>query len=200
MVRLKKRRKEEPEAATNPLLAADREDREHDAEVEDVVAAEPEVSSHSGAVAPMPAEPPIPEMAVPESPSPVQSMAYDDGGSSQGVASRVKGVYAGSGSTAAQRDAQAAAEFQAAIAPVMDMLSSAVPEAGSPDEAMRSLEQRLGEYPPDPDGGAYIRGDSYDTDARVYYRLLRRDYERDPRPAKGPRSPWRTLPSAWRGP
>lgn len=213
MPKLRKPRKKDQEAA-NPLLAADREGREeHGADGTAVMVAEaemngdkaPETSEEqpgtNGRQAAEVRHAPPAMAAEPSPPAPMREMSGGTGGESGGgVAARVLGVYADPGSTAAQREAAAAAEFQAAIAPVMDLLTSAVPEAGSPDEAMRTLESRLGEYPPDPDGGAYIRGDSYETDARVYYRLLRRDYERNPRPLKGPRSPFRTLPSAWRGP
>lgn len=86
--------------------------------------------------------------------------------------------------TAADRERQAALEWERAMAPVMDLMRSAVPEASTPDEAERILAQNQGEITPDPDGGAYVRGDSFETDARVYYRLLRRDYEKNPRPSQ----------------
>ena len=83
----------------------------------------------------------------------------------------------------ADRDREAALEFEQAVAPVLDMLQGAVPGASSPDEAARTLESQVGELRPDPGAGAYIPGDRYDREARVYYRLLRRDYEKDPRPS-----------------
>ena len=86
-----------------------------------------------------------------------------------------------------ERDREAAMEFAAACGPAMDVLRRTVPDAASPDEAMRSLVPQ-GDYPPDPDGGALLPGDAYDTDRRVYYRLLRRDYEMNPRPARPKRN------------
>ncbi len=83
----------------------------------------------------------------------------------------------------AERDRQAALEFEQAVAPVMDLLAASVPEASSPEEAARAWESRAGEALPDPAGGAYVPGDSYDKEARVYYRLLRRDYQKNPRPS-----------------
>ena len=59
----------------------------------------------------------------------------------------------------------------------------------TPEEAARIWAENQGEITPDPKGGSYIHGDAFDTDARVYYRLLRRDYEKTPRPSeKGKRS------------
>ena len=83
-----------------------------------------------------------------------------------------------------ERDRVAAAEFEQAISPVLDMMRAAVPGATTPEEAERILWENQGEVTPDPKGGAYIHGDAFDADARVYYRLLRRDYEKDPRPAE----------------
>ena len=83
----------------------------------------------------------------------------------------------------ADRDREAAAEFEQAVAPVLDMLVSTVPQASSPEEAARALESQVGELLPDPGAGAYIPGDAFEREARVYYRLLRRDYEKDPRPS-----------------
>ena len=84
---------------------------------------------------------------------------------------------------AAERDRIAAEEFEQAIAPVMDYMRAAVPEASTPEEAARILYENQGEITPDPQGGAYVAGDAFDADARVYYRLLRRDYEKNPRPS-----------------
>jgi len=85
--------------------------------------------------------------------------------------------------TAAERDRVAAEEFEQAIAPVMEYMRAAVPEASTPEEAARILSENQGEITPDPKGGAYVNGDAFDNDARVYYRLLRRDYEKNPRPS-----------------
>lgn len=83
----------------------------------------------------------------------------------------------------ADRERQAAMEFEQAVAPVMEMLVGSVPEASSPEEAARAWESRAGEVRPDPGAGAYVPGDAYEREARVYYRLLRRDYQKDPRPS-----------------
>ena len=85
---------------------------------------------------------------------------------------------------ATERDRIAQMEFEQAIAPVMEMMRAAVPGASTPEEAARILSENQGEVTPDPQGGAYIHGDAFDADARVYYRLLRRDYEKHPRPSE----------------
>ncbi|MDQ3896729.1 MAG: hypothetical protein M3326_05670 [Actinomycetota bacterium] len=84
----------------------------------------------------------------------------------------------------AEKDRVAQMEFEQAIAPVLDMMRAAVPGASSPEEAQRILSENQGEITPDPQGGAYVPGDAFDADARVYYRLLRRDYEKNPRPSE----------------
>jgi hypothetical protein len=88
--------------------------------------------------------------------------------------------------TAAERDRVAALEFQQAMAPALELLQASVPEASNAEEAARILEQRQAqtELVADPKGGAYVNGDAYETDARIYYRLLRRDYEKTPRPSE----------------
>ena len=86
--------------------------------------------------------------------------------------------------TPEERDRIAAQEFEQAIAPVMDYMRAAVPEASTPEEAARILSENQGEITPDPKGGSYVPGDAFDEDARVYYRLLRRDYEKYPRPSE----------------
>ncbi len=86
--------------------------------------------------------------------------------------------------TPEERDRIAAQEFEQAIAPVMDYMRAAVPEASTPEEAARILSENQGEITPDPQGGSYVPGDAFDADARVYYRLLRRDYEKYPRPSE----------------
>ncbi len=84
----------------------------------------------------------------------------------------------------AEKDRVAQMEFEQAIAPVLDMMRAAVPGASTPEEAARILSENQGEITPDPQGGAYVPGDAFDADARVYYRLLRRDYEKNPRPSE----------------
>jgi hypothetical protein len=85
--------------------------------------------------------------------------------------------------TAAERDRQAALDWEQAMAPVMDLMRASVPEASTPEEAARILGENQGEITADPKGGSYVQGDGFDRDARVYYRLLRRDYEKNPRPS-----------------
>jgi hypothetical protein len=86
--------------------------------------------------------------------------------------------------TPAERDRIAAEEFDQAIAPVMEYMRAAAPEASTPEEAARIWAENQGEITPDPQGGSYVHGDAFDRDARVYYRLLRRDYEKTPRPSE----------------
>ena len=86
--------------------------------------------------------------------------------------------------SAEERDRIAAMEFEQAINPVLDMMRAAVPGANTPEEAARILSENQGEITPDPKGGAYVPGDAFDQDARVYYRLLRRNYEKTPRPSE----------------
>jgi len=86
--------------------------------------------------------------------------------------------------TPEERDRVAAQEFEHAMAPVMDYMRAAVPEASTPEEAARILGENQGEITPDPQGGSYVNGDAFDNDARVYYRLLRRNYEKNPRPSE----------------
>jgi hypothetical protein len=85
--------------------------------------------------------------------------------------------------TPEERDRVAAQEFEAAIAPVMEYMRQHLPEASTPDEAAQIWSQNQGEITQDPKGGSYVPGDAFDADARVYYRLLRRDYEKNPRPS-----------------
>ena len=86
--------------------------------------------------------------------------------------------------TPEERDRVAAQEFEQAIAPVMDYMRAANPDAATPEEAARIWGENQGEITPDPQGGSYVNGDAFDRDARVYYRLLRRDYEKTPRPSE----------------
>jgi len=85
--------------------------------------------------------------------------------------------------TAAERDRVAAEEFERAIAPVMEYMRANVPEASTPEEAARIWAENQGEITPDPKGGSFVAGDAFDRDARIYYRLLNRDYEKNPRPS-----------------
>jgi hypothetical protein len=86
--------------------------------------------------------------------------------------------------TPEERDRIAQEEFEQAIAPVMEYMRANVPEASTPEEAARIWAENQGEITPDPNPGGYVHGDAFDRDARVYYRLLRRDYEKNPRPSE----------------
>ncbi len=102
-----------------------------------------------------------------------------------GPAGLFKRVLLFSGETTAQeRDQVAAQEFAQAIAPVMEFMRVNNPDASTPEEAARIWAENQGEITPDPMGGAYVAGDSFDRDARIYYRLLRRNYEKTPRPSE----------------
>ena len=102
-----------------------------------------------------------------------------------GPAGLLQRVLMFSGETTAQeRDRVAAEEFERAIAPVLDYMRVQNPDASTPEEAAQIWAQNQGEITPDPEGGSYVYGDAFDADARVYYRLLRRDYEKTPRPSE----------------
>ncbi|MDX6410380.1 MAG: hypothetical protein QOE13_3451 [Gaiellaceae bacterium] len=102
-----------------------------------------------------------------------------------GPAGLLQRVLLFSGETTAQeRDRIAAQEFEQAIAPVMEYMRVNNPDASTPEEAARIWAENQGEITPDPRGGSYVPGDSFDRDARVYYRLLNRDYEKTPRPSE----------------
>ncbi len=102
-----------------------------------------------------------------------------------GPAGLLQRVLMFSGETTAQeRDRVAAQEFEQAIAPVLEYMRAHNPDASTPEEAERIWAQNQGEITPDPRGGSFVAGDSFDTDARVYYRLLHRNYEKTPRPSE----------------
>ena len=71
---------------------------------------------------------------------------------------------------------QAAIEFGQAVAPSMDLLKAAVPEASSPEEAWRIIEGRLGKPIKDPDAQLPDHP-IYSGDTLVYHQL-RRHYGR----------------------
>ena len=120
----------------------------------------------------------LPERYIPAEPPPSREPPAAKGG----LLNRVL-MFTGE-QTPEERDRIAAEEFQQAIEPVLEYMRAAVPEASTPEEAARILEERSGEVTPDPQGGSYVHGDAFDADARVYYRLLRRDYEKTPRPSE----------------
>ena len=120
----------------------------------------------------------LPERYVPAEPPPSREPPAPKGG----LLNRVL-LFSGE-MTPAERDRIAQEEFQQAIEPVMEYMRAAVPEASTPEEAARILSENQGEITPDPKGGSYVHGDAFDRDARVYYRLLRRDYEKTPRPSE----------------
>ena len=102
-----------------------------------------------------------------------------------GPAGLLQRVLMFSGETTAQeRDRIAAEEFEQAVAPVLEYMRVHNPDASTPEEAAQIWAQNQGEITPDPEGGSYVYGDAFDADARVYYRLLRRDYEKTPRPSE----------------
>lgn len=125
--------------------------------------------------------------SMPEPAPPV--VAHSNGGNGNGSNGRrgglIQRMYGEPGAaSASDLERQAAAEWDEAVKPVMELLHQSVPEAGSPEEAARILAERQAPYNPDPAGGEWVHGDAFDRDARVYYRLLRRDYEPNPRPAR----------------
>ncbi len=71
---------------------------------------------------------------------------------------------------------EAAMEFNQAVAPSLNLLQAAVPEASSPDEAWRVIESKLGQPVQDPDPEIPTHP-VYSGDALVYQRL-RRHYGR----------------------
>jgi hypothetical protein len=83
---------------------------------------------------------------------------------------------------------QAAADFQAAIAPSLEKLREVVPEAASPEEARRVLEERQGELLPDPEGETLRANDIFKTEATVHHRI-QKQLER-PRGRVGWGRPW----------
>ncbi len=107
----------------------------------------------------------------------------------------VKSVLTKSGtSSAEERERDAAAEFQAAIMPGLMGLRDAVPDAATPDDALRVLAQREAEhnYPDDPEAGKLSQSDIFRTDASVYYRIRNR-FDK-PRRKVGWNNPWRPPP------
>ena len=142
------------------------------------------------AEAPAPPPPPAPTASEPPPPPPAPMASEPGNGNGDDYetimtsGSLLTRMYGEPGERSrSDRDRVAAAEFEQAVAPVMDMLAGSVPEASSPEEAARAWEARIGEVRPDPGAGAYLPGDAFEREARVYYRLLRRDYEKNPRPS-----------------
>jgi hypothetical protein len=88
-----------------------------------------------------------------------------------------------------ERERQAEADFRAAIAPGLEGLGEAVPEASSPDEALQALEGRQGEHLPDPEGENLSQHDIYRNEASIYYRI--RNHFDLPRRRVGWGEPWR---------
>ncbi|HWC09919.1 MAG TPA: hypothetical protein VG455_01730 [Acidimicrobiales bacterium] len=70
---------------------------------------------------------------------------------------------------------QAEADFHAAIAPSLAGLQEAVPDATSPDEARRALQERVEqtEALPDPEGERLRGRDVFRSEASVHYRIQR---------------------------
>lgn len=86
---------------------------------------------------------------------------------------------------------QAETDFQAAIAPSLERLREAVPDASSPEDARRALEEREQQfqYPTDEEGERLKGQDIYTTEASVHYRLQR--HLRRPRRLSRFGEPWR---------
>jgi len=107
----------------------------------------------------------------------------------------VKNVLTKSGtSSPEEREREAAAEFQAAIMPGLMGLRDAVPDAATPDDALRTLAQREAEheFPEDPEALSLGQRDIFRTDASVYYRIRTR-FDK-PRRKVGWNNPWRPPP------
>ncbi|HEX2192816.1 MAG TPA: hypothetical protein VHH09_06440, partial [Acidimicrobiales bacterium] len=68
---------------------------------------------------------------------------------------------------------QAEADFQAAISPSLEKLRDVVPDASSPEEARRALEEREREieFPPDAEGEQLKGRDIFRREASVHYRI-----------------------------
>jgi len=148
---------------------------------------------------PEPASPPVAAGWEPPAPAPGNGNGGGSVPSRPGPGGLFNRMYGDVGEQSAdERARQAAFEFQQMLAPAMDLLQASVPDASSPEEAGRILEQSQGELVPDPKGGSYVDGDAFNTDARIYYRLLRRDYEKAPRPSEqGRRQPSHHLHSVY---
>gem|GEM_PF-4674177 len=107
----------------------------------------------------------------------------------------VQSVLTKSGTSSAEdRERQAADDFRAAIMPGLMGLRDAVPDAASPDEALRVLAEREAahEYPEDPEADSLSQRDIFRTDSSVYYRIRNR-FEK-PRRRVGWGDPWRPPP------
>ncbi len=120
----------------------------------------------------------LPQRYMPAAPPPSRDPDTGTGGLLQRVL-----MFSGE-TSAAERDRVAAEEFAQAIAPVMEYMRANQPDASTPEEAARLWAENQGSITPDPQGGSFVAGDAFDHDARIYYRLLRRDYERYPRPSE----------------
>jgi len=141
-----------------------------------VTAVEPPVE------APMPVETSTVEQPAASYEPPDYTMPAVNGGSSRNASGLLGRLDPGE-QTADERERQAARDWEQILAPAMDLMRAAVPDANTPEDAARILSENQGEITPDPEGGAFVRGDAFESDARVYYRLLRRDYEKNPRPS-----------------
>ncbi len=111
------------------------------------------------------------------------------------VVGSVQDVLSKSGTASAEeREREAAAEFQAAIMPGLMGLRDAVPDAASPDDALRALAEQEAqhEFPEDSEGSSLSRRDIFQSDSAVYYRIRTR-FEK-PRRRVGWGDPWRPPP------
>ncbi|HEX2041260.1 MAG TPA: hypothetical protein VHF24_01375 [Acidimicrobiales bacterium] len=93
-------------------------------------------------------------------------------------------------------DRQAAADFQAAIAPAVGPLHELVPDASGPEDALRQLTERWEEPLPDPEGEAARGQDPFTrgpAETAVYYRI-RRHFDSPRRHVGFGREAWRPPP------
>ncbi|HEX2272658.1 MAG TPA: hypothetical protein VHG90_02160 [Acidimicrobiales bacterium] len=93
-------------------------------------------------------------------------------------------------------DRQAEADFHAAIAPAVGQLHELVPDASSPEDALRQLTERWEEPLPDPEGEAERGQDPFKrgpAETAVYYRI-RRHFESPRRRVGFGREAWRPPP------
>ncbi len=93
-------------------------------------------------------------------------------------------------------DRQAAADFQAAIAPAVGPLHELVPDSSGPEDALRQLTERWEDPLPDPEGEAARGQDQFKrgpAETAVYYRI-RRHFEIPRRHVGFGREAWRPPP------
>lgn len=93
-------------------------------------------------------------------------------------------------------DRQAESDFRAAIAPSVGQLRELVPDAASPEDALRTLTERWDDPLPDPEGEQARGQDPYKrgpAETAVFYRI-RRHFDRPGRHVGFGREAWRPPP------